>query len=260
MQKISRTIFMSVMLHSVLLAAVVVIGNSSLQQPKRLLLVSLLEEWQKSGAAPPPVRTSSPEITRIPPAAPAVRPIQDTPRDKDRLERTPSTAAGEVPQTVTDRGIPPDTGVAAGSAPGLVQPQHGQGAEAVASGRGTPAAGASMSSGLSARETASGTGIKPAGAREYATAELDPALARKIRENLQANLVYPYLARKKRIEGTVLAEFRVNNTGMPENMRIVRTSNYAILDEAAKETIQKAAPFPAQNKRVEIPITFRMSD
>jgi TonB family protein len=104
-----------------------------------------------------------------------------------------------------------------------------------------------------------GAGLGPAG-KERQAEDIDPALRSKIRDTLQNNLVYPYLARKKRIEGTVLAEFRLNNSGMPENMRIIRTSNYEILDAAAKETIQKAAPYPAQNRRVEIPITFRLRD
>ncbi|MBA4372645.1 MAG: hypothetical protein C0402_07245 [Thermodesulfovibrio sp.] len=258
MQRISRNIFISVMLHSVLLAAVAAIGNSSLQQPKKLLIVSLFDALQEAGTT-----------TKIPPAALAadrknaapvlVRPPQDTRAARLQPEQhqpvAAETAAPPAPlhRTLQEKGAAADAvplqPVVNRTVGGGVSGSEGRQSTAVASSPGV--------SGFVGRE-AGGMGVSTAGT--HMAGEIDPALAKKIRDTLQSNLVYPYLARKKRIEGTVLAEFRLNNTGMPENMKIVRTSHYAILDEAAKETIQKAAPFPAQNKRVEIPITFRLSE
>jgi len=81
-----------------------------------------------------------------------------------------------------------------------------------------------------------------------------------IHNAIQRNLVYPYIARKRRMEGTVLVEFKINQRGVPEDFRIVRSSGHSILDAAAKETVVKASPFPAAGNTIEIPITFLLKD
>lgn len=88
----------------------------------------------------------------------------------------------------------------------------------------------------------------------------EASLREKIRDAIQSNLVYPYIARKRRTEGTALVEFRINQKGVPEDFRIVRSSGHSILDTAAKETVIKASPFPAAGSTIEIPITFLLKD
>lgn len=80
-----------------------------------------------------------------------------------------------------------------------------------------------------------------------------------IRTAIQKNLVYPYIAIKKRIEGTVIAEFSINQNGDPENISILKSSGHEILDKAAKDSIKKASPFPFVSRSVEIPVTFRIT-
>ena len=88
----------------------------------------------------------------------------------------------------------------------------------------------------------------------------DASLGQIIRAALQANLVYPYIARKKQMEGSVTVSFRINQTGNPEAIRILKGSGYSILDAAARDTVVKASPFPARNNSVEVPITFTLKD
>jgi len=71
---------------------------------------------------------------------------------------------------------------------------------------------------------------------------------------------YPFLARKKKIEGTVIASFRINAKGYPQDINIRKSSGFEILDSAAKKIVTKAAPFPHVVEPVEIPITFRITD
>ncbi|MGC2062002.1 MAG: energy transducer TonB [Thermodesulfovibrionales bacterium] len=249
------------MLHSMLFAAVFAFGNSSRQQTKQLMIVSLFDEWQQ-GETIGPVHDLSAGSTRKTPAAPAAPPAQDRPWERVSPAKAQNVAATvpaggtaapvvQAPAALPEKGVEP-VGMNGGLA-GRFQDDASGGSLGAA-----PAGSAAMSLGKYGPETG-GPGTRSDG-KERQAVDSDPALRKKIRDTLQANLVYPYLARKKRIEGTVFAEFQLNNSGMPENMRIVRTSNYAILDEAAKETIQKAAPYPAQNRRVEIPITFRLRD
>jgi TonB family protein len=276
MEKIRRNILMSVMFHSALLAAVFVIGSSSMQQTKKILMVSLFSEWQ-AGSANPHVNTEQRAAAKSTPAAVPGAPARQKPVERaERVERAQPTQLAQLAPANTQAAAMPtpaaqtvsiaaekdaqalvDTGLRASANTG-----YGYGRVAGDLSRET-GSGGSMSSGvpmavLGSGTEASGTGVKDG--RDRQTGDIDPALRRKIRDSLQSNLVYPYLARKKHIEGTVLAEFRLDAAGMPENMKIVKTSSYAILDKAAKETIQKAAPYPAHNRRVEIPITFRLQD
>jgi TonB family protein len=71
---------------------------------------------------------------------------------------------------------------------------------------------------------------------------------------------YPFLARKKKIEGTVIAAFRINAKGYPQDINIRKSSGFEILDSAAMKIVTKAAPFPHVVEPVEIPITFRITD
>ncbi len=81
-----------------------------------------------------------------------------------------------------------------------------------------------------------------------------------IRVAIEKAKTYPYLARKRGIEGAVTAEFAIDNKGLPQNIIIVKSSGYELLDKAARDTILRAAPFPLIQERVEIPITFRLKN
>jgi len=82
------------------------------------------------------------------------------------------------------------------------------------------------------------------------------SLSAKIRELIERAKTYPALAKKRKQEGTVVTEFSINTKGLPENIRLVRSSGFSLLDSAARDTILRAAPFPPVRDRIEIPISF----
>jgi TonB family protein len=79
-----------------------------------------------------------------------------------------------------------------------------------------------------------------------------------IRASIERVKSYPPLARERGVEGTVTAEFTINAKGIPENITVVRSSGFQILDAAARDTILRAAPFPHVRASIEVPITFSL--
>lgn len=80
----------------------------------------------------------------------------------------------------------------------------------------------------------------------------------RIRRAIEEELTYPPLARRRRLEGTVLAGFAIDERGAPHDIEIVRSSGFSILDEEVVEIIKRAAPFPYIPERVEVPVSFRL--
>ncbi len=83
-------------------------------------------------------------------------------------------------------------------------------------------------------------------------------LLSRIRRAIEEELTYPPLARRRRLEGTVLAGFAIDERGVPYDIEIVRSSGFSILDEEVVEIIRRAAPFPYIPERVEVPVSFRL--
>lgn len=76
--------------------------------------------------------------------------------------------------------------------------------------------------------------------------------------------VYPTLARERGYEGTVILDVEVVSSGTCGQARILRSSGYEILDEAARQAISRWRFEPARRAGVpvtvwvEIPVTFRL--
>lgn len=67
----------------------------------------------------------------------------------------------------------------------------------------------------------------------------------KILARLRRALRYPREARRERLRGEVRVAFTVSRNGAVGAIRVVRSSGSPILDQAAVETVRRAAPFPA---------------
>lgn len=238
------------MVHSILLAAALLIGGSSEIRKANLFTVSLLGERENSSpgkqAASSDMKQSAQTIVMPTSAMRGVTKL--SPAQEIIPKQNPASLAPVNPRSDTDKN----------SAPGVTgnEAQHYYSSEV----------GASSSSSLSSQSSRSGSGEGEAGTASASRGQtgqatetgVDASLKQRIRNALQTNLVYPYIARKQRLEGTVLMEFRINGRGMPEGVRIVKGSSYAILDEAARETVLKASPYPAINNIIEVPIRFSL--
>lgn len=81
-----------------------------------------------------------------------------------------------------------------------------------------------------------------------------------IRELITKQLVYPPLARRMSWSGKVVVAFTIAKDGSAGEIRIKKTSGFAILDKSAIETIRRVALFPRPPAQTEIvvPINFEM--
>lgn len=66
----------------------------------------------------------------------------------------------------------------------------------------------------------------------------------KIVSKLRRALRYPAAAKRQRLRGEVHVAFTVSGSGSVSSVRVVRSSGAAVLDQAAVETVRRAAPFP----------------
>jgi protein TonB len=81
-----------------------------------------------------------------------------------------------------------------------------------------------------------------------------------IRNTIMKNLSYPHMARKMEWEGKVTVSFVVCENGYVENLKVLETSGFGLLDKNAVETIKKVSPFPKPPVRAELimPIVYRL--
>ncbi|MFH1538307.1 MAG: TonB family protein [bacterium] len=61
---------------------------------------------------------------------------------------------------------------------------------------------------------------------------------------IQSNKNYPPAARRRGLQGAAGVAFAIGRDGSVEGVRVIKTSNYALLDDAAAETIRKIGRFP----------------
>ncbi|MCE5195166.1 MAG: energy transducer TonB [Nitrospiraceae bacterium] len=92
------------------------------------------------------------------------------------------------------------------------------------------------------------------------TGEYIKGIYNSILSAIEKAKIYPFIARKKKLEGTVVAEFIINRNGFPERIVIKKSSGHELLDTAAMNIIKKAAPLPRTEQNILVPITFSLTD
>ncbi len=80
-----------------------------------------------------------------------------------------------------------------------------------------------------------------------------------IQRRVQAALVYPPLARRRRTEGTALLAFEVGADGRARRVALANSSGFAALDRAALRAVHAAGELPYVYGRLEIPVRFELT-
>jgi len=89
----------------------------------------------------------------------------------------------------------------------------------------------------------------------------------QLRHDLSQYFYYPPLARRQGLQGTVLLGFEVSGQGNIHDIRVVKSSGYAILDLAAQDAMQRldtlswyAALMHGKDLDLELPVIFRLTE
>jgi len=251
---IRNNIVASVMLHTLLFAAAFIAGSSSELMHRSMVSVSLVDALNTEPEGRPKEASGQQQRPANIPARVAAH-KEILARNLSRvMSRTPVNAAPD-PEALSIPSLHSDNMALSPAGP---NPDGEGNSSAVSSVPYAGAGTASVSSGNTTGSVAATSGVGRAGQQQGKSG--DASLRQMIRDALQANLVYPYIARKRQMEGSVMVSFRINQTGKPEAITILKGSGYSILDSAARETVVKASPFPAINNFIEVPITFTLKD
>lgn len=89
--------------------------------------------------------------------------------------------------------------------------------------------------------------------------ELWAGIISRIGKAIERNKVYPIVARKRGMEGTVHVSFIIESDGTPNDISILKSSGFGILDRATMKLVRKAAPFPYIANRVEVPVVYKLN-
>lgn len=81
---------------------------------------------------------------------------------------------------------------------------------------------------------------------------------RRLRERIESRIVYPEDAIRRGQEGEVLLRIRVGEGGVPQEIRVARSSGARTLDEAARNGVARAAPLPSLPGWFEVTIRFSL--
>lgn len=100
---------------------------------------------------------------------------------------------------------------------------------------------------------------------KQATAEQTRRIRSKVAERLTEYFHYPRLAQRQGWEGRVVLAFEVRPDGSVSHVRVIDSSGRAILDEAAREALQRVERVPGiadESLRapvaLELPVTYRL--
>lgn len=83
-------------------------------------------------------------------------------------------------------------------------------------------------------------------------------------QRINRNKHYPRHAKRRRLQGKVLVYFRLSKNGRVHHVKLLQSSGFEVLDQAALQTLIDAQPFAGVNKYIEqeqeftLPILFRL--
>ncbi|MDF1615058.1 energy transducer TonB [Desulfurivibrio dismutans] len=242
-----RAIVISCLVHGVLAVLLLAAVRLTPSAPELLVIDFSISDAPGSAATPEPVPTppAAEEAAPIPPGPPPkppvelaeARPLKSAPDMLLPITEPEPEPAPVAPPEPAEMPAPEITSEPVAPPPPVTAADPGDGA-------GEPAA------------PSAAAGSPPPTVDQYLEANF-----RYIMEDIQQGIVYPRLARRMGWEGKVVISFVVLEDGRVEDVEVVESSGFSLLDENAVQTIKNTAPFPSPPARaiLVVPVTYRLS-
>ncbi len=262
--KTLKALLLSLLFHGVIIVAVISCFNGRPLRHQEMVTVFLTAEEPGARASGKPGKSGGAAVLRAPRGASrhpagekAVPAPPPTPVPSKEAMKEKAAASGETTPSA-DMIRPPGRSLAPsppaggpGVAGGAGSAQGGSATDR-STGRG---AGSGTDGGGSGQGFGAGTGSRPGTGQSYLKEHFV-----YIRDLILRNLTYPSSARRMGWQGTVTITFVVLESGVAQDIRIVKGSGYTILDQAVVKTVRQVQPFPKPPVKAEltIPIVFRL--
>ncbi|MDP2167576.1 MAG: energy transducer TonB [Thermodesulfovibrionales bacterium] len=217
---LKRTLILSVLLHALVfcLAALASFSGREKGASERVFFVELGAQGQKEGTVSPAQKPDTVKASLSPSAAKPTPLMPPLMPRTEKAEQTEIAHQGKSAEDASAMEISPFE--AHGSFPGT-----GAEADAAYGGKGL---------------------------------ENTDFLMTIIKEAIEKAKTYPELARKRKMEGTVHAEFFIDENGMPKDIRVLESSGFSLLDDEVVRIIKRASPYPPLKEVVEVPVSFSL--
>jgi len=254
-------VLISAVFHALIIVAVIVAFQERPSKPRVVVPIETVtlvpfKTGPKGGGGGRPAPVSKPEeLAKKPAVLPKAKPHVERQRDlMAKLAPPPEpTPAPIIPIPAAaprvDKGKATETAVASSraGAPGV----SGTGLGGQGGGRGTGSGGG----------VGSGQGLG-SGAGSALQGYL-----REVRRLLEKHKDYPWMARRRNIQGVVVLKFTISMDGAIADHTIARSSGHEVLDDAAQETLHKVGRFPPlpialgrSQLTIQVPLTFRLAE
>jgi TonB family protein len=266
MLTLRRNIILSLLFHALVAASVVMAGWTIIGEKKNFIVVSFVEEAlhsETSGDPVIPARGKDQHRQKMQKADDS-SPLFDADRQKtdmrspggmEQVEHAKDTKRpvfnAQLSKTTTKKRILRSEQTALSARP-VSTPWYGENTEEESDSRGL--------TGTGEEDSGSGhaAGLLSSPVEHGGSGSMDHLYA--IQKAIEKAKQYPFVAKKRGIQGAVTTAFTIDQAGNPEQIRIIRSSGSRILDSAAQKTILAAAPFPRVRGAIEIRISYILKE
>ncbi len=266
MLTLRRNIVFSILFHALVAVTVVIAGWNIIGEKKNFIVVSFVEESLHSEASGDRVipargkdqhrqKMQKAEDSSLSSEADIQKTGMRSPGGMERVEHAKDTKRSifnaQSSETTTKKRIQRSEQTALSARP-VSTPWYGENTEEESDGSGL--------TGTGEEDSGSGhaAGLLSSPVEHGSSGSMDHLHA--IQKAIEKAKQYPFVAKKRGIQGAVTTAFTIDQAGNPEQIRIIRSSGSKILDSAAQKTILAAAPFPRVRGAIEIRISYILKE
>ena len=262
----------SILLHSVLIGSFIKFYDELKPMPEEKSVKIALNTFTPPAAPLPPAPTPPAPPPPAPPAPPPPEPVVTPPEPPKPVEPSkpiekpkpvekrrpiekpvekPKPKPKPTPKPVKTPEPEPEQQVAQVAPPAQPLPPTPT----------PPAAQPSSAPSSNVKSNLPPSGAETVGEFNFATSAGDERFS-KIQKAIQKHHKYPKRAQKMRHQGVVEVSFLYKKDGTVRDVKVIKSSGYETLDEAAVELINRAAPdFPTLDRDyvIKIPVSYKLT-